>query len=219
MITMQTRLYIGQNLTSYVTGLICTILEDETDRPDKLHLFNVDNCHINIIGTELQEALHCIRCAACINVCPVYRHIGGHAYGSIYPGPIGAVLTPLLGGYDDYEELPFASSLCGACTEVCPVKIPLHEHLISHRRHIIEDDKRGTFSENLMMKGFGTLAKSSGKFNTATKFASTGAKPFVKDGMIEKGPGPLKDWTVNRDMMPPQKQRFRDWYRKREGEK
>ena len=219
MVSLLTRASVGQKLTSYVTGLTGPKLEGEADGPEEFHLVIVDNGRSDILGTEFQSILHCIRCAACINVCPVYRHIGGHAYGSIYPGPVGAVLTPLLGGYDDYEELPFASSLCGACTEVCPVKIPLHEHLISHRRHIIEDDKRGTFSENLMMKGFGTLAKSSGKFNTATKFASTGAKPFVKDGMIEKGPGPLKDWTVNRDMMPPQKQRFRDWYRKREGEK
>src|SRR5690625_2506156 len=193
MITMQTRLYIGQNLTSYVTGLICTILEDETDRPDKLHLFNVDNCHINIIGTELQEALHCIRCAACINVCPVYRHIGGHAYGSIYPGPIGAVLTPLLGGYEDYEELPYASSLCGACTEVCPVKIPLHEQLIMHRRNMVEEEKMSNIGEKMLMAGFGQMASSSFRFNTSTKFASTLSKPFSKDDVIEKGPGPIKN--------------------------
>lgn len=96
-----------------------------------------------------------IRCAACINVCPVYRHIGGHAYGSIYPGPIGAVLTPLLGGYDEYKDLPYASSLCGACTEACPVKIPLHDLLIKHRSRIVEEKNHlwlGTWLRKVLKK-------------------------------------------------------------------
>src|SRR5699024_12035256 len=111
------------------------------------HLVIVDNGRSKILGTEFQSALHCIRCAACINVCPVYRHVGGHAYGSIYPGPIGAVLTPLLDGYDDHKELPYASSLCVACTEVCPVKIPLHEQLIQHRQIIVEQIGRASCRE------------------------------------------------------------------------
>ncbi|BBP89686.1 hypothetical protein BsIDN1_33040 [Bacillus safensis] len=115
--------------------------EGELDGPEEFHLVIVDNGRSNILGTAFQPVLQCIRCAACINVCPVYRHVGGHSYGSIYPGPIGAVLSPLLGGYDDYKELPFASSLCAACTDACPVKIPLHELLIKHRQVIVE--KRG----------------------------------------------------------------------------
>src|SRR5699024_2685603 len=118
---------VGQNLTSYITAITGTRLEGEIDGPDDYHLVIVDNGRSKILGTEFQAALHCIRCAACINVCPVYRHVGGHAYGSIYPGPIGAVLSPLLDGYENHKELPYASSLCGACTEACPVKIPLHE--------------------------------------------------------------------------------------------
>ena len=77
-----------------------------------------------IAGTAFEAVLQCIRCGACLNVCPVYRQIGGHAYGSIYPGPIGSVLSPALGGYEQYCDLPYASTLCGACTETCPVKIP-----------------------------------------------------------------------------------------------
>src|SRR5690625_633280 len=217
MITLLTRSSVGQNLTSYVTGLTGPKLEDEADGPDEFHLVIVDNGRSNIIGTEFQEALHCIRCAACINVCPVYRHIGGHAYGSIYPGPIGAVLTPLLGGYEDYEELPYASSLCGACTEVCPVKIPLHEQLIMHRRNMVEEEKMSNIGEKMLMAGFGQMASSSFRFNTSTKFASTLSKPFSKDDVIEKGPGPLKNWTKNRDLLSPKKERFRDWFKNRGG--
>src|SRR5699024_5454090 len=154
LVGLLTRSAVGQNLTSYITAITGTRLEDEIDGPDDYHLVIVDNGRSKILGTEFQAALHCIRCAACINVCPVYRHVGGHAYGSIYPGPIGAVLSPLLDGYEKHKELPYASSLCGACTEVCPVKIPLHEQLIRHRQIIVEEEGMGTFSEQLAMKGF-----------------------------------------------------------------
>lgn len=130
---------VGQKLTSYIS-VVGPKGEEEVDGPEEFHLVIVDNGRSNILGTEFQPVLQCIRCAACINVCPVYRHVGGHSYGSIYPGPIGAVLSPLLGGYDDYQELPFASSLCAACTDACPVKIPLHELLIKHRQVIVEKE-------------------------------------------------------------------------------
>lgn len=217
MVTLLTRSSVGQNLTSYVTGLTGPKLDGEADGPEEFHLVIVDNGRSNIIGTEFQEALHCIRCAACINVCPVYRHIGGHAYGSIYPGPIGAVLTPLLEGYEDYKELPYASSLCGACTEVCPVKIPLHEQLIMHRRKMAEEENLVPLGEKILMAGFGKMSKSSFLFHTSTKFASPLARPFTKDDAMEKGPGPLKEWTKNRDLLAPQNKRFRDWFDERGG--
>src|SRR5699024_3000715 len=175
LVSLLTRAAVGQKLTSYVTSITGTRLAGETDGPEEYHLVIVDNGRSKSLGTEFQSALHCIRCAACINVCPVYRpvgghasgaiylcqigavvtplmaacinvcpvyrHVGGHAYGSIYPGPIGAVLTPLLDGYEDHKELPYASSLCGACTEACPVKIPLHEQLIRHREIIADEEK------------------------------------------------------------------------------
>src|SRR5699024_8522399 len=123
LVSLLTRAAVGQKLTSYITSVTGTRLEGEIDGPKEFHLVVVDNGRSKILGTLFQSVLHCIRCAACINVCPVYRHIGGHAYGSIYPGPIGAVITPLLDGYKDHKELPYASSLCAACTEACPVKI------------------------------------------------------------------------------------------------
>jgi len=106
LVSLLTRAAVGQKLTSYITSITGTRLVGEIDGPEEYHLVIVDNGRSKILGTEFQSALHCIRCAACINVCPVYRHIGGHAYGSIYPGPIGAVLTPLLDGYEKHKELP-----------------------------------------------------------------------------------------------------------------
>ncbi len=124
LVSMLTRSAVGQRLTSYITALTGPRRQGEADGPEEFHLVVVDNGRSRILGTEFQSVSQCIRRAACINVCPVYRHVGGHSYGSIYSGPIGAVLSPLLGGYDEYKELPYASSLCAACTEACPVKIP-----------------------------------------------------------------------------------------------
>ncbi|MGE8203242.1 LutB/LldF family L-lactate oxidation iron-sulfur protein [Heyndrickxia sp. NPDC080065] len=212
LVSLLTRSAVGQRLTSYVTALTGPREDGEVDGPEEFHLVIVDNGRSEILGTEFQPVLQCIRCAACINVCPVYRHIGGHSYGSIYPGPIGAVLTPLLGGYDDYKELPYASSLCGACTDACPVKIPLHELLHKHRQVIVEREGRAPISEKLMMKAFGLGAASSGLYGVGSKIAQTAVKPFVKDHRITKGPGPLKAWTEIRDFPAPNKERFRDWF-------
>lgn len=215
LVSLLTRSAVGQRLTSYVTSLTGPRIEGEVDGPEEFHLVIVDNGRAEILGTEFQPVLQCIRCAACINVCPVYRHIGGHSYGSIYPGPIGAVLSPLLGGYDEYKELPYASSLCGACTDACPVKIPLHELLHKHRQVIVEREGKAPVSEKLMMKAFGMGAASSGLYGVGSKIASTAVKPFVKDNKITKGPGPLKAWTEIRDFPAPNKERFRDWFHNR----
>jgi len=216
MVSLLCRSSVGQKLTSYITGLTGPKDEGDVDGPEEFHLVIVDNGRSNILGTEFQSALHCIRCAACVNVCPVYRHVGGHSYGSIYAGPIGAVLSPLLGGYEDYKELPYASSLCAACTDVCPVKIPLHELLIKHRRKIVEDEKKSPFGEKLAMKGFQLAASSPSLYKTGTKSASSVMAPFTKENSIQKGPGPMKPWTDVRDFPSPSKERFRDWYKKRE---
>lgn len=215
LVGLLTRSAVGQNLTSYVTSIIGKKLEEEVDGPEEYHLVIVDNGRSKILGTEFQSALHCIRCAACINVCPVYRHVGGHAYGSVYPGPIGAVLTPLLDGYEDHKELPYASSLCAACTEACPVKIPLHEHLIRHRQIIVEEEKKSPQTEKIMMKGFAKWASSPAAYKLSEKMARTSLKPWTKEETIEKGPGPLKGWTDVRDFPAPAEQSFRKWFKER----
>lgn len=169
MVSLLCRSAVGQKITTYVTALTGPKAALEGDGPEEFHLVIVDNGRSNILGTEFQEALHCIRCAACINVCPVYRHVGGHGYGSIYPGPIGAVLSPLLGGYEDFGELPFASTLCAACTDACPVKIPLHDLLNKHRKRVVE--KKGVSSEGIAMKGFKFVAGVPFLYKIATKTA------------------------------------------------
>ncbi|GGN65927.1 LutB/LldF family L-lactate oxidation iron-sulfur protein [Oceanobacillus indicireducens] len=216
LVGLLTRSAVCQKLTSYITAYTGSRLEDEIDGPDDYHLVIVDNGRSKILGTEFQAALHCIRCAACINVCPVYRHIGGHAHNSIYPGPIGAVLTPLLDGYQDHTELPYASSLCGACTEACPVKIPLHDMLIKHRQIIVEKENKAPTAEKMMMKGFAKWSSSPAAYILSTKMARLALKAWTKDDTIENGPGPLKNWTNSRNFPAPSKQSFRAWYKERE---
>ncbi|ASB87280.1 LutB/LldF family L-lactate oxidation iron-sulfur protein [Bacillus sonorensis] len=216
LVGMLTRSAVGQRLTSYITALTGPRLPDEADGPEEFHLVIVDNGRSKILGTEFQSVLQCIRCAACINVCPVYRHVGGHSYGSIYSGPIGAVLSPLLGGYDDYKELPYASSLCGACTEACPVKIPLHELLLKHRQRIVEQEGRAPVSEKLAMKAFGLGASTPALYKMGSKWAPAAMKPFQQGEKITKGPGPLKQWTQIRDFPAPNRSRFRDWFHDRQ---
>jgi len=215
LVSLLTRSAVGQKLTSYVTSFTGPKREGETDGPEHFHLVIVDNGRSKMLGTQFQSALHCIRCAACINVCPVYRHIGGHAYGSIYPGPIGAVITPILDGYEDHADLPYASSLCAACTEACPVKIPLHELLIKHREYIVENSDKVPLSEKMAMRGFGMWAKHPAAYRMSRSFARTALKPWTKDEKISKGPGPLKHWTKTRNFPAVSKQSFRQWFKQR----
>jgi len=123
----------GQKLSSYTTFVTGPRRPGEIDGPEELHVVVLDNGRLRLLGGPYEDMLRCIRCGACLNVCPVYGTIGGHAYGGTYSGPMGAVLTPLLSGMAEGADLPDASSLCAACTEVCPVGIPLHDYLIRLR--------------------------------------------------------------------------------------
>lgn len=213
MVSLLCRSAVGQKLTSYVTALTGPRDIDAADGPEEFHLVILDNGRSDILNTEFQSVLHCIRCAACINVCPVYRHIGGHAYGSIYPGPIGAVLTPLFHGYEEFIELPYASSLCAACTDACPVKIPLHELLIKHRQRIVSDGYL-PFFEKIGMTMFESIMKHPSLYHTTIKLSSLLMRPFAKDDKITSAPRPLQYWTDSRDLPVPQRTTFLDWYKK-----
>jgi L-lactate dehydrogenase complex protein LldF len=213
LVSLLCRSAVGQKLTSYIT-VAGPIVEGEGDGPEEFHLVVVDNGRSEILGSQFRQVLQCIRCAACINVCPVYRHIGGHSYGSIYPGPIGAVLTPLLDGYDDFKDLPYASSLCAACTDACPVKIPLHELLIKHRQVIVEKEGRAPLAEKLAMKMFEMGASSAALYRLGSKLAPTATSPFTSGERFSKGIGPLKNWMEIREFPAPSKERFRDWFKK-----
>ena len=156
----------GQKLTQYTSLLHGPRHPGEADGPDESHLVILDNGRAGLLGTRYQEALHCIRCGACLNVCPVFRQVGGHAYDPVYSGPIGAVLNPLIKGTEDAGELAHASTLCGACTEACPVKIPLHDLLLRLRQDYAQEGAGR--AEHLLYSGW------SHAWATPARFAAFG---------------------------------------------
>src|ERR1700684_3818 len=169
------------------------------DGPQELHVVLLDNGRTRVLRDEVgRQALHCIRCSACLNVCPVYSRTGGHAYGSVYPGPIGAILTPQLIGIENAPTLPFASSLCGACYEVCPVKIDIPRILVHLRARAAK--QAGLGGEALGRAAMARIFANERLYAFAQKAAAFGQTPFVRDGMIRSLPGPLSGWTAMRDL-------------------
>ncbi|MBS1585145.1 MAG: iron-sulfur cluster-binding protein [Bacteroidetes bacterium] len=138
----------GQKMTVYNTIFTGPRQEKETDGPDEMYVILLDNGRSDLLHTDMRESLYCIRCGACLNACPVYKNIGGHAYGTTYSGPIGSVITPHMQGMNEYSHLSYASSLCGKCTEVCPVKINVHELLLENRHKAVQKNLNG-FNENM----------------------------------------------------------------------
>ena len=202
----------GQKLTVYTNFITGPRDEGELDGAEELHLILMDNGRSKLLGTEFEEALYCIRCGACLNVCPVYRQTGGHAYGSTYSGPIGAVITPLLKGQKDAKDLPHASSLCGACWEACPVGIPLHELLLKLRNQQVEEGMKGK-GETLAFKGFENTMKNPALYKISGKAGRLVQKPLKKDGSVRPLPGPLSAWTDSRDLPPLAEKPFRDLWK------
>jgi len=190
------------------------------DGPESFHLVLLDNGRTAALADRVgREALNCIRCSACLNVCPVYERTGGHAYGSTYPGPIGAVLTPQLAGMDAAKDdpnssLPYASSLCGACFDACPVKIDIPSLLVELRHQHTE--RSGTTAENLAMKAAGAVM-SRPKVYTAAQKASRLGRALARDGKLPSLPPPLNGWSDSRDTPAPPKQTFRAWLASSEG--
>ena len=187
----------------------------EEDGPQEFHVVLLDNGRTNILADEYsRDTLNCIRCGACLNACPVYRQTGGHAYGSVYAGPIGAILTPQLQSMQHSQSLPYASSLCGACYEVCPVKINIPEILIYLRRRIVEAGE-APFSERAAMKAAGFALDTPWRLSTAQALARIAQVPFERNGTISRLPGMLAGWTDSRDLAPVPKQSFRQWWKQR----
>jgi L-lactate dehydrogenase complex protein LldF len=192
------------------------------DGPQEFHLILLDNGRTKVLADEVgRQALGCIRCSACLNVCPVYKRTGGHAYGSTYPGPIGAILTPMLSGPGAAGSLPYASSLCGACYEVCPVKINIPEVLVHLRHKEVEHAaRRGTVSarldsERLAMQALARVFSHPRLYEAAQRAGRLGQGPLVRRGRISRLPGALSGWSAARDLRPLPKQSFRDWWRSR----
>jgi L-lactate dehydrogenase complex protein LldF len=193
------------------------------DGPQRFHVVLLDNGRSAILRSSRErQTLRCIRCAACMNACPVYRQTGGHAYGSVYPGPIGAILTPQLMNLEYGQSLPYASSLCGACYEVCPVKINIPEILIDLRAAVTDrerEEERRFFDPiyvgmRMAVKVFGSASR----FRAAQRMARIGLRPFTgKDGWIRSLPGYGGRWTMTRDLRGLPRQTFRDWWAERDG--
>ncbi len=189
------------------------------DGPREFHVVLLDNGRTNVLAdAESRETLACIRCGACLNICPVYRQTGGHAYGSVYGGPIGAILTPQLQAMEHSQSLPYASSLCGACYEVCPVRINIPEILIHLRTKVVEAG--GTpLSEQLAMKGAAFAMGDAGRLSGAHSLVRIGQLPFKRGEKLQNLPGPLGAWTAFRDLAAVPPESFRQWWERRDGEK
>jgi L-lactate dehydrogenase complex protein LldF len=183
------------------------------DGPQEFHVVLLDNGRTRVLRDEVgRQALHCIRCSACLNVCPVYTRTGGHAYGSVYPGPIGAILVPQLLGIENAASLPYASSLCGACYEVCPVKIDIPKVLLHLRAKAVE--ATASVTERTLMRSVAWLFGSPRRLSTAQQFGRVGQRLFVREGSIRRLPGPLAKWTRTRDLRPVAAETFRSWWRR-----
>ena len=191
------------------------------DGPQAFHLVLLDNGRTAALSDEIgRAALHCIRCSACLNVCPVYERTGGHAYGSIYPGPIGAILSPLLTGVEDNASLPYASSLCGACFDACPVRIDIPAILVHLRAKHIEEQRaasRVPTAEAVAMAAAAWVMSDPVRFARAEKASRVG-RLLGRRGQLRSLPPPLSAWTSSRDAPLPPTETFREWWARTRGQ-
>jgi len=206
----------GQRITSYLSMITGPRRSDDEDGPEEFHLILVDNGRSKMLADPaLREALYCIRCGACLNICPVYQRVGGHAYGWVYPGPIGAVVSPMLIGLPQAKELPQASSLCGACREACPIKIDIPRMLLDLRKKTAEspdnNERSAPQSERIAAGLYARLMSSPGLLGLAIRCGRILQQlgrvvpffsPMTEDGKwIRKAPfPPLSRWTRSRDL-------------------
>jgi L-lactate dehydrogenase complex protein LldF len=203
--------------TSFWTGVA------PGDGPAEFHLVLLDNGRTKVLADAVgRQTLQCIRCSACLNICPVYERTGGHAYNSVYPGPIGAILTPQLVGVENAGSLPFASSLCGACYEVCPVKINIPEVLLHLRGEVVREKQdhaglRGKLNpESLVMRLVARAFASRAAYERAQALGRLYQWRLARKGTIERLPRPLAGWSAMRDLPPVAGQTFREWWQERQ---
>jgi L-lactate dehydrogenase complex protein LldF len=202
----------GQALTCYNTFYGGPRQPGEHDGPEEYHVILLDNRRTELLAdAEQRDALQCIRCGACLNVCPIFKNVGGHTYGTTYSGPIGSVITPHLRGLTDWKHLSSASSLCGACTETCPVKIDLHHHLLQNRRNGAV--AKPAFFERIAYKIFAFVVNRPAVYSLGKKLARV-FQPLhglVKGTVLD----PARAWTKTRELQPLAKQSFKEWWKER----
>ncbi len=214
MIQILARSATGQKITTYTSVLTGPRRPGESDGPEEMHVVLLDNGRSGMLGGPLAEILGCIRCGACLNACPVYKNIGGHAYGDTYPGPIGSIVTPGLRGVGPWKALPDASSLCGACREVCPVRLDIPRMLLQLRKTAVEEEEVPA----LLRAGvwvFGFVASHPRWHRAVTRWGAALAKPIWRTGWIHRLPGLAGGWTRFRDLKAPAPQSFQQLWQKR----
>jgi L-lactate dehydrogenase complex protein LldF len=191
------------------------------DGPQNVHIVLIDNGRSATLADEVgRQALHCIRCSACLNVCPVYERVGGHAYQSVYPGPIGAILSPQMTGIEANKTLPFASTLCGACYDVCPVRINIPEVLVHLRQAAVDSDRDRPSAERTAMKAMAWVMGDRRRYARALRAARRGTAPLaavLRRRTVRRLPPPMSAWTASRDAPLPAPESFRDWWRRTHG--
>ncbi|MEZ4584427.1 MAG: lactate utilization protein B [Caldilineaceae bacterium] len=211
----------GQQCSVYLSMTSGPRRPGDADGPDEFHVILLDNGRSDMLAKGYGEALMCVRCGACLNVCPVYREIGGHAYGSTYSGPIGAVISPLLNNHvTNVEKLPHASTLCGACRDACPVKIDLPRLLLDHRADQVAAGD-AAWAEQRAIQAFVDTVKRRGRYERAGKLAAIGSNLLagMSGGEIKAMPPPFSAWTQSRNFPPFAKKSFREQWRAREAQK
>ncbi len=202
----------GQKITTYLSLMSGPRRDGESDGPGEVHVIILDNGRSRQLGDpDFQSLLNCIRCGACLNVCPVYRHVGGHAYGSVYSGPIGAVITPRLKEDKAASSLAEATSLCGACSEACPVRIPLHDMLVLLRKERAEKGWAG-FWQGLAFGAYSFAFSKPWRYRAFSRAASWLRRTLPGQGAWL---GPLSRWSRHRDLPAPPPRSFRDLWKNR----
>ncbi len=211
LIRLLPRSAIGQSIANYLTLTTGIKAPDEQEGPEQMHIVLVDAGRTKLVGSEMSEMLRCIRCGACMNHCPVYQNVGGHAYGWVYPGPMGSVLTPVYTGIENSGDLPNASTFCGECQVVCPVKIPLPD-LMRKLREQQFDMKLRPWSERWAIKAWGFIVSRPKLYALASRIGARVASWMGgREKLIHNLPG-VDGWTDGRDMPAPEGKTFRELY-------
>jgi L-lactate dehydrogenase complex protein LldF len=213
MLTLLPRSSTGERANPYTT-LFTGV--HANDGPQQFHLVLLDGGRTTTLADpDGRQALRCIRCSACMNICPVYERAGGHAYGSVYPGPIGAIIAPQLAGLKAHQTLPWASSLCGACAEVCPVQIEIPKVLIHLRDRITHQTNAEPATERAAMRLLARTLASRRRYEAAQRALRVGRGPLRSSRLTRALPGPFAEWTATRELPPIPQQTFREWWARR----
>ena len=222
-LTLLPRSATGQKASSYVSFLTGPRRPDEVGGPEEFHLVILDNGRSRILrDKEMRESLYCIRCGACLNICPIYNKIGGHAYGSVYSGPIGSVITPQLVGLHKAKDLPAASTLCGACRDICPIKINIPHMLLNLRHKIVEGEENGSgpqpkppWIDRVLIGLWTESMKSRRAYYLSSRVATALQRLALRYGMINKLPFLFSRWTDHRDLPTLASKPFRTLWKER----